>query len=233
MVNKRKVNKYIKVKRILVIIIVGVSIVSCRENYDLVIKKESGIIDKYICESGKDTLNCLRFRFKESKLFSKTKYNNGNIDGSVIHYFPNGKIRNITNYSNGIVQGVNIVYNESGRLIRKSFYVKNKQVLFESIMINEEETIIRNRILNLSGNAERFAGELYTNINEFNELSKYNYRGVYVVIDINDTISINENQKVQLMIIDRIKTTAYSRLKPFCNSHQFYNIFAFTNKPPP
>ncbi len=178
---------------------------SCENRFDVKIKHSDGTICKFICKNDKDTLNSTRYCYYNSLLTSKTTFVNGKREGSVIDYYPNGNIHIITNYRNNRAQGVNKVFNEQGELIRRSFYINNKQVLFESIMVNTDDSIKRKKIVILRKNREaKWAGELYTNLDDepvtVASLNIGDYQGMYVDVIVDDTLQLGKEATVKLKI---------------------------------
>ena len=185
---------------------------SCDNTYDLIIKQSDGTTKKFICRNDADTLNSTVYRFYDWLLISKWTYVNGKIEGSMFNYHADGTINIITNFINDTVHGINKVYNDSGNLIRRSFYIKNKQVLFESIMINEDfPNVIRKKIQHKNkSNKVIWAGDIFldknnlpTNIGIITDKMDSiiaDYKGMYVDIIIDDTIAINNDYNVILDI---------------------------------
>ena len=178
---------------------------SCENRFDVKSIHSDGTVCKFICENDKDTSNSVRYCYYKSLLISKTTFVDGKKEGSVIDYYPNGNIHIITNYRNNRAQGVNKVFNEQGELIRRSFYINDKQVLFESIMVNTDDPIKRKKIIILRDNRKaKWAGELYTNLdNEPVTVAGLNigdYQGMYVEVKVDDTLKLGKEATVRLKI---------------------------------
>ncbi len=171
-----------------VFVIVFISFLSCNNDYDIIVQKDNGVIYKYRCLHGKDTANSTRYRFYNTYLVSQSTFISGKLDGSVIDYYPDGLINIVTNYRNGKAHGVNKVFNEYGTLIRRSLYIQNKQVLFESTMENSQhESLRRKKLIAFVYNQTKWAGEKYTVLND-SSLSMGSYQGMYVEVMVDDTI---------------------------------------------
>jgi len=197
-------------KHQLVFIILFISLLSCDNKYDVESKQADGTIHKFKCKDGKDTSNSTCYRYYDWVLVSKKDYVNGKVEGSVIDYFPDGTIKIITNYINDTVHGINKVYSDSGTLLRRSFYIKNKQVLFETGIVNGDfPGIFRKKITYKNINNELiWAGELYLDQNNepksvgfiMTKPDSLVYKGMYVNILIDDTINLDNNCTVGLDI---------------------------------
>ncbi len=194
----------------LIVIILILGLTSCDNKYDVAIEQTDGTTKKFKCKNGKDTLNSTVFRFYEWILVSEWNYVDGKKEGSLIDYHPDGTIKVITNYFNDTVHGINKVYNDSGTLVRRSFYIKNKQVLFETGMISEDfPGIFRKKITYENKSNELiWAGELYLDQNNeptsvgfiMTSTDSSDYKGMYVNILIDDTINLVNNCTVELDI---------------------------------
>jgi len=183
---------------------------SCNYQYDVVVEQTDGTTKKFKCKNGKDTLNSTVFRFYEWILVSKWNYVDGKKEGSLIYYHPDGTIKTITNFINDTVHGINKVYSDSGTLVRRSFYIKNKQTLFETGMVNKNfPGIFRKKIIYKNKNNEFiWAGELYLDQNNeptsvgfiMTKTDSLDNKGMYVIIIINDTINLDNDCTVELDI---------------------------------
>ena len=177
---------------------------SCQNNFDVKVTHSDGTVCKFKCKNGKDTATSIRYCYYKSFLLSKTTFINGKREGSVIDYYPNGRIRIITNYQNDKADGINKVFNEDGELIRRSLYIDDKQVLFESIMVNTEDPIKRRKLVTSINHQIKWAGELYTNLNdELIAVAKLNigeYQGMYVKVIIDDTLYLEKETIVKLEV---------------------------------
>lgn len=190
--------------------------ISCSHNdYDVILNQSDGTTKKFKCKNGKDTLNSHVYRYYDWVLVGEWSYKDGKKEGSVIDYHPNGNINLVTNYINDTAHGLNMVYNDSGNLIRRSFYLKNKQFLFESEMVNElMPDITRKTIVYKDENGKvNWAGELFinkddepTSVGHFHHISNTDtipideYKGMYVNIEINDTLEVQPEYLVSLNI---------------------------------
>ena len=179
----------------IVLLLVGIS--SCN-NYDFVLRQTDDIVIKYKCKHGKDTLNSKKYRFFKDVLISEATIVNGKVQGSVIDYFPNGKIRTLSYTWNSLPHGINKVYSNQGTLLRRSLYIEGKQVLFESRMVNSDKTVNRRKLVARINNDVIWAGEFYSNIDDTVIIT--NYKGMYVDLLIDDTISIEKEYKVELKV---------------------------------
>ena len=173
-----------------------ISMTSCNSSFDVIVHKSNDVVFKYKCESGKDTLNSVRYVYYKSLLRIKVPLKDGKIDGTVINYYPDGGIDLITNYRNGIAQGINKKFSENGTLMRKSMYINNRQVLFENRMINSERTINRRKLYYRINNKQTWGGELYSYIND--SLGKGKYKGMYIDMFIDETIAYATPTPVEL-----------------------------------
>lgn len=76
---------------------------------------------------GKDRIGEWVYYHKKSKnVMSREHYLNGKLDGSVVTYYPDGKITEEINYKNGIKEGENNYYSPDGVLLKKLFYVNGE-----------------------------------------------------------------------------------------------------------
>lgn len=183
---------------------------SCgNDEFDVIVKQSNGIVYKYKCKNGKDTSNCVKYRYYKSLLVSKVTIVNSKKEGIAIDYYPNGAINIISSFRNNKAHGINKVFNDQGGLLRRSFYVNNKQVLFESIMENAKDSIVRKKIIRKSSDQGVWAGELYTDfsgnplsVGEIIENEKVigDYQGMYVEINIDDTINLRKDTIIELKI---------------------------------
>ena len=186
---------------------------SCNYQYDVVVEQTDGTTKKFKCKNGKDTLNSTVFRFYEWILVSKWNYVDGKKEGSIIDYYPDGTINIISNCVNDLAHGVNKVYDSTGTLIRRSFYIKNKQVLFEQFLMENVNFpgIYKSKLVHINKDDEQiWAGELYVDENNKPTIVGYQfykgkpdsaeYKGMYVNIDVKDTLNINEEYTLKLDI---------------------------------
>jgi len=197
-------------KSLYIVVILLLTLASCDYKYDVVIEQTDGTTKKFECKNDKDTLNSTVFRFYEWILVSKWNYVDGKKEGSLINYHPDGTIKIITNYINDTVHGVNKVFNDSGTLVRRSFYIKNNQVLFESEMISEDfPGVYRKKIVHKNKNKELiWAGVLYldqnnkpTNVGSVKtKTDSLEYKGMYVDIAIEDTLNLLKEYSIGLNI---------------------------------
>lgn len=167
-------------KNVILLLLLIVIISSCSD-FDVIVRLSDDMVYKYKCQKGNDTANSIRYLYYKSLLLSKAPLVDGKLEGSVINYFTNGQIRIITNYKNNQANGVNIVYNEDGKVIRRSLYIDDKQVIYESIMRSEDKPIGRKKVYASIDNEVIPAGELYYNLSDSNVLGDYhgNYVDIY------------------------------------------------------
>ncbi len=171
---------------------------SCTDSeYDVIINKPNGIVSKFKCKYGADTLNSIRYDFYNSILLSEIPYVNGKIEGSSIdYYFENGKIHRIMNYKKNLANGVAKKFAENGKPLGRNLFINGKQVLFEKIQTNVDLPVNRKTMYNLlltKGN--QWAGEKYI-VTDKDELSLGTYTGFYADIIINDTINLFQETEV-------------------------------------
>lgn len=168
------------------LLFLGFIVYSCEDSNILRIKKSNEVEYVYYCQDGQDTLYSDVNVFYMSRLYSKYRLINGRINGVVYDYHKNGLINIKTHFIDGKAHGLNKVYNNKGTLLRKSVYIENKQVLFESFMIDTVFNLKRKLITSIVGEKYFFGGELITNSNDSI------IRGVYASLIIPDTISLKD-----------------------------------------
>lgn len=184
---------------------------SCNYQYDVVVEQIDGTTKKFKCKNGKDTLNSTVYRFYDWILVEKWNYVNGKKEGSLITYHPDGTIKIITNYISDTVHGVNKVYDSTGALIRRSFYIKNKQVLFEQLSMENEnfpDTYKRKLVHKNKDNELIWAGELFldksgnpTNVGYYmSETDSVEYKGMYANINVKDTLQLDLTYSLRLYV---------------------------------
>lgn len=170
---------------------------SCND-FDVIVRQSDDLVYKYRCQKGNDTANSIRYAYYKSLLFSKTTFVDGKREGALFDYFPNGKIRIITIYKDGKANGVNKVFNEDDTLVRRSLYINDRRVLFESTQFNAAKTVGRKNIYMNFNNQGVWAGELYYNISDTSFLG--DYRGMFVNIVIDDTVTLFNETLARLYI---------------------------------
>jgi len=169
---------------------------SCENNFDVIVEQSNGIVYKYKCKKNKDTLNSDKYSFYNSVLLSKSQLLNGELDGTVYDYYPDGKVKITSNFTKGIANGVNKVYNEDGVLLRRSLYIDNKQVLFEETKVNYEIGLRRKKLIKRPFNDGLWAGEIYERMSDTSK--SLIYKGVYVDVLSEDTITFGQSITVKL-----------------------------------
>jgi len=138
-------NKIKIMKKLFFFVLVIIGIISCDNNYDVVVRMENGVICKYKCKQDTDTTDCTKYCFYNNNLISQSTYVDGKLNGSAIDYYPDGLIYILMNYHNDKKHGIKKVFDEYGTLLRRSLYLQDKQVLFESTMINTKNEHLRRK----------------------------------------------------------------------------------------
>jgi hypothetical protein len=202
-------------------------------DYDVIIKKPNGIVTKFKCKNGKDTLNSTRYDFYNSTLLAQIPYVNGDMEGTVINYYTNGNVNSIISYKNNKANGVTKKFTKNGNFLGKVLYIDDEHILFEKVETNAELPVDRKRMLNLlltKGN--QWAGEKYI-VTDEEELSMGEYTGIYADIIINDTVSLfNETEVIVKFTFPKRADSSTVLIGDFdkslnCNDTVYYNT-AFT-----
>ncbi len=176
----------------LISILIYLSFYSCTQDNIVVLKKNDDVLYKYHCKEGKDTLNSTVYKYYFSKIYSKSQLVNGQLNGLAYDYHQNGAVRIITHFQKGDAHGLNKVFAKNGTLLRQSIYIHNKQVLFESFMIDTIDNFRRRKITSISGKKEAFGGELISDSN-----GKI-LQGVYARINIPDTLTLEKSYNLDI-----------------------------------
>jgi hypothetical protein len=116
---------------------------------------------------GRDTMNSIRYSYNGNVLLSKIPMVEGERHGLVAEYFINGKMKHMTNFKKGKVHGEQYKYDKFGRLLRRSFYIDNKHVLYEYTERNKPKTAdIKWVLARYNGDDWTWAGELFSNFKD-------------------------------------------------------------------
>jgi|GEM_PF-5052617 len=196
-------------KKIALLFSFGMLLSSCYNGFDVVVKQPNGIILKYKCENGRDTMNSTRYAYFGSILLSQESHVNGIKEGSKINYFKNGTIRETGNYSKNKANGIFKEFSENGILLKKILYMDNIPILYEILMINTDLQLSRRRVYSLIDNSRTLAGELYMDmvgesIDVGNVKSTIDsscigtYKGLFADMQIDDTINLNHEALITL-----------------------------------
>ena len=66
--------------------------------------------------------------FPDGTLKAEGTYVDGNFDGKVVHYHPNGQKSKVKRYKNAVYDGWQRSFDENGKVIVQKFYVNNKEL---------------------------------------------------------------------------------------------------------